>query len=58
MAYKFDSVRCNFHPLIPSLTLVFTAGKISGVGNCHAAWRYQKTTVCTSIVYVDAKIPP
>ncbi len=29
----------------------FTAGKISGVGNCHAAWRHQKTTVCTSIVY-------
>ncbi len=29
----------------------FTAGKISGVGDCHAAWRHQKTTVCTSIVY-------
>jgi hypothetical protein len=33
----------------------FTAGKISGVGNCHAAWRQQKTTVCTSIVYVYAE---
>ncbi len=27
----------------------FTAGKISGVGNCHATWRHQKTTICTSI---------
>ncbi len=35
-----------------SINPCFTAGKISGVGNCHAAWRHQKTIVCiTSIVY-------
>ncbi len=34
-----------------SINRCFTAGKIPGVGNCHAAWPHQKTTVCTSIVY-------
>jgi hypothetical protein len=29
----------------------FTVGKMFDVENCHAAWRHQKTTVCTSIVY-------
>jgi hypothetical protein len=54
----------RYHQQIPGVKLIqegaisiplsqpcFTAGKISGVGNCHAAWRPQKTTVCTSIVY-------
>jgi hypothetical protein len=49
--HQFDSNGRNFHPLMPWLTPFFTAGKISVVGNCHAAWRHQKTTVCTSIVY-------
>jgi hypothetical protein len=36
-----------------SINPCFIAGKISGVGNCHAAWRHRKKTVCTSIVYDD-----
>jgi FlaA1/EpsC-like NDP-sugar epimerase len=28
---------CNFLPLMAALTLFFSAGKTSGVGNCHAA---------------------
>jgi hypothetical protein len=35
-----------------SINPCFTAGNKLGVGNCHAAWQHQKTTVCTSIVYV------
>ncbi len=35
-----------------SIKPYFTSGKISGVGNCLAAWRHQKTNACTSIVYV------
>jgi hypothetical protein len=35
---------------LASINPCFNAGKISGVGNCHAAWRHQKTTVCTTIV--------
>jgi hypothetical protein len=38
-----------------SVNPCFTAGNISVVWNCHAAWRHQKTTVCTSIVYVMAR---
>jgi hypothetical protein len=51
--HELDSDRCNFHLLMPALTLVSLLRKdtVSGVGNCHAAWRHQKTTVCTSIVY-------
>jgi hypothetical protein len=38
--------------LMPAWTLnCFTAGKVSGVGNCHAGWRHQNTTVCTSKVH-------
>jgi hypothetical protein len=47
--HQVDSDRCNFHPHA-SINPCFTAGKISGVGNCHAAWRHKKTTVRTSIV--------
>ncbi len=34
-----------------SINPSFTAGKISGFGNCHAAWRHHKTTFCTSLVW-------
>jgi hypothetical protein len=37
--------------LYASINRCFTVGKIFGVGNCHAAWRHRKTTVCSYIVY-------
>ncbi len=41
---QFPSSYANTNPC-------FIAGKISDVGNCHAAWRHQKMTSCTSVVY-------
>ncbi len=35
-----------------------SAGKISGDGYCHAAWRHQEATVCTSIVYGNITLDP
>jgi hypothetical protein len=55
--HQVDSDRWHFHPFMPALTLVslleqWTHNKTpSGVGNCHAAWRHLKTTVCTYIAY-------
>jgi hypothetical protein len=48
--HQFDKDRCNFHPLMPAITLLSLLERYlvtSGVGNCHAAWRHQKTTETT-----------
>ncbi len=54
--HQVDSDRCNFLSSNASINPCFTAGKISGVGNRHTAWRHQKTTVCTIIVYGERSV--
>jgi hypothetical protein len=52
---RVDSDRYNFHPLMPTLTLVSLLERYlvleTAMLSLHAAWRHRKTTVCTSIVY-------
>ncbi len=51
--HQVDSDRCNFHPLMPTLTLVSLLERYLVLETAiYAAWRHQKMTVCTSVVYV------
>jgi hypothetical protein len=46
-----DSDRCNLHPLMPALTLVSLPVRYLVLETSMPAWRHQKMTVCTFIVY-------